>query len=572
MRSLSRTGSTRPAPRRSSRRAVAGATAWTVAAGLVVGGLVGLAPSASAGEFLSNGGFESGSLNPWSCDGSTGSVVTGHAHSGTYALAGAATAADDAQCTQTVAVSPNTTYTLSAWVNGAYVYLGVNGGTSTWSPSTGGAYQQLSVSFTTAATQTSATVFVHGWYGQGTYYADDVSLSGPGGPSPTGSPTTTPPTSAPPTTTPPTTAPPTTAPPTTAPPTTGTPTPTGSPTPGGGLPAHALVGYLHESFANGAGYLKMSDVPDSWDVIDLSFGEPDSVTSGNIHFTRCAVADCPGIESDADFKAAIAAKQAKGKKVLLSIGGANGEVQLTTTAARDNFVNSVSAIIDQWGLDGLDVDFENQSLSLNAGDTDFKNPTTPVIVNTISALQELKAKYGSKFVLTMAPETFFVQLGYQYYGSGPFNGQDPRSGAFLPVIYALRNDLTLLTVQDYNSGSIMGLDNQYHSMGGADFHIAMTDMLLSGFPVAGNTNNMFPPLLPSQVAIGMPANTYAGNGYVAPAAVDQALDCLTKGSNCGGYTLHSGPHPDLRGLMTWSINWDNYNGNEFSNNFHSYFG
>ena len=92
----------------------------------------------------------------------------------------------------------------------------------------------------------------------------------------------------------------------------------------------------------------------------------------------------------------------------------------------------------------------------------------------------------------MAPETFFVQLGYQFYGSGPCGGQDPRAGSYLPVIHALRNDLTVLHVQDYNSGPIMGLDNQYHTMGGADFHIAMTDMLLAGFPVAGNTGQRVP--------------------------------------------------------------------------------
>ncbi|MFD6236304.1 hypothetical protein ACFWO4_22900, partial [Streptomyces diastaticus] len=28
--------------------------------------------------------------------------------------------------------------------------------------------------------QTSATIYTHGWYGQGTYYADDLSLDGPG--------------------------------------------------------------------------------------------------------------------------------------------------------------------------------------------------------------------------------------------------------------------------------------------------------------------------------------------------------------------------------------------------------
>ncbi|GAA2745633.1 chitinase [Kitasatospora cinereorecta] len=543
------------------RRLIAAGTAWAVAAAGAVALSFGLASSATATEQLVNGGFESGSLGPWSCTGATGSVVTGQAHTGSYALAGAASASDSAQCSQTVTVLPNTTYTLSAYLKGSYVYLGVDGGTSTWTPGTGGAYQKLSVAFTTGASQTSATVYTHGWYGQGTYYADDVSLDGPGGsPSPSPSASTSPSASA---------SPSTSASP--SPSGSTSPSPTGPP-PGGGLPTHALVGYLHASFANGAGYTRMADVPDSWDVIDLAFGEPTSVTSGDIRFNRCSVSECPSVESDADFKAAIAAKQAQGKKVLISIGGQNGQVQLTTTAARDAFVSSVSAIIDKWGLNGLDIDFEGHSLSLNTGDTDFKNPTTPVIVNLISALKTLEAKYGPNFVLTMAPETFFVQLGYQYYGSGPWGGQDPRAGAYLPVIYALRGDLTLLHVQDYNSGSIMGLDNQYHSMGGADFHVAMTDMLLKGFPVAGNTANMFPALAPSQVAIGMPATTNAGNGYVAPAEVDKALDCLTKATNCGSYVPRSGAQPNLRGLMTWSVNWDNFGGREFSKNFDSYFG
>jgi chitinase len=364
-------------------------------------------------------------------------------------------------------------------------------------------------------------------------------------------PTTPPPTTAP-TTRPPTT-PPTTAPPTTVPPNTG-------------LPKHALIGYLHSSFANGSGYLKMADVPADWDIINLAFGEPTTATSGDIRFALCPAAECPGVESEADFIAAIRAKRAAGKKVLLSIGGANGQVQLTTTGARDKFVSSVSAIIDKYGLDGVDVDFEGHSLSLNTGDTDFKNPTTPVIVNLIAALKSLKSRYGSGFVLTMAPETFFVQLGYQYYGSGPWGGQDPRAGSYLPVIYAMRNDLTVLHVQDYNSGSIMGLDNQYHSMGGADFHVAMTDMLLAGFPVAGNTANTFPALRADQVAFGAPSSVSAGNGYVAPAAVQQAVTCLVKHSNCGGYTPRSAAAGSFRGLMTWSINWDRFYGWEFKNN------
>lgn len=336
------------------------------------------------------------------------------------------------------------------------------------------------------------------------------------------------------------------------------------------LPAHALVGYLHTSFANGSGYTRLADTPASWDIIDLAFGEPTSATSGDIRFSLCPKTECPNVETKDEFKAAIKAKQAQGKKVQISIGGQNGQVQLTTTQARDKFVSSVSAIIDEYGLDGLDIDFEGHSLSLNANDTDFKNPTTPVIVNLISAVKTLKAKYGPGFTLTMAPETFFVQLGYQHYGPGQW-GADPRAGAYLPVIHALRDDLTLLHVQDYNSGPIMGLDNQYHQMGGADFHIAMTDMLLTGFPVKGNTANVFPPLPPEKIAIGMPASVNAGNGHVSTTEVNKALDCLTKNTNCGSYRPH-GKWPTLRGLMTWSINWDRFNNWEFSKNFDSYFG
>ncbi|MEU8982739.1 glycoside hydrolase family 18 protein [Streptomyces sp. NPDC048309] len=606
---MDRSGRVRPFLR---RRLIAVCTATVLA----VPGLAALSSAARAADadLARNGGFESG-LDSWTC--TAASTVNSPVRSGGSALKATPAGSDYAQCSQTVTVKPDSQYTLSGYVRGSYVYLGASGtGTtdvSTWTQSATD-WQQLTTTFRTGASTTRVTIYTHGWYGTGTYYADDLSLVGPGvdagqppaaptglavgtvtsssvalswsgvagatgyavyrdgvkGQTATGTSATVSGLSA-----------------STAysfqvaatndageSAKSATVTATTSAGSGGGssdLPAHALVGYLHASFANGAGYTRMADVPGSWDVIDLAFGEPTSTTSGDIRFTRCPVTECPTVESDADFKAAIKAKQAAGKKVLISIGGQNGQVQLTTTAARDTFVSSVSKIIDTYGLDGLDIDFEGHSLSLDASDTNFKSPTTPVIVNLISALKTLKAKYGSKFVLSMAPETFFVQLGYQYYGTGKWGGQDPRAGAYLPVIYALRDDLTLLHVQDYNSGSIMGLDNQYHSMGGADFHIAMTDMLLTGFPVAGDANNVFPPLRPDQIAIGMPASTNAGNGYVPPTEVNKALDCLTKKTNCGSYATH-GTWPGLRGLMTWSINWDRYGSWEFQKNFDGYFG
>ncbi|UNM14554.1 carbohydrate binding domain-containing protein [Streptomyces formicae] len=111
---------------RSRLLGAAGAALTAAAAVLVAPG------SAHAANLLLNPGFEAGSLSGWSCTGGLGSVVDSPVHEGTKALAGAASSSDNAKCTQTVAVQPNTQYTLSGWVRGSYVYLGVTGGTSAW--------------------------------------------------------------------------------------------------------------------------------------------------------------------------------------------------------------------------------------------------------------------------------------------------------------------------------------------------------------------------------------------------------------------------------------------------------
>ncbi|MFF5250023.1 chitinase [Streptosporangium sp. NPDC000095] len=575
---------------------------------LALGGTTLAASPAHAANIAVNPGFESG-LTGWTCTASSGATaVSTPVHSGTRALQATPAGNDTARCQQTISVRPSSAYTLSAWVRGGYVFLGATGtgGTdpSTWASSPS-SYVQLSTSFTTGASTTSVTIYVNGWYGQGVYQADDVVLDGAAGQgqppaapagltgtgnattaslswsassgatgynvyrngTKVGAPTGTTYTDSPGAGTHSYQVSATNASGESA--RSGAVSATVTGTPPGTLPKRVLVGYLHASFANGSGYTRMADVPNAWDVINLSFGEPTSVTSGDIRFTQCPVAECPNVESEAEFIAGIRAKQALGKKVLISIGGQNGQVQLSTTAARDRFVQSVSAIIDRYGLDGLDIDFEGHSLYLDNGDTNLSAPTTPVIVNLISALKTLKARYGTRFVLTMAPETFFVQLGYQFYGPGPNGSADRRAASYLPVIHAMRNDLTLLHVQDYNSGPIMGLDNQYHTMGGHDFHVAMTDMLLAGFPIAGNPNNVFPALRQDQVAIGLPAAPFAGNGFTTVAEVQKAFDCLAKGTNCGTYRPR-GVYPNLRGLMTWSINWDRYNAFEFSRNHRAY--
>ncbi|QWF76671.1 glycosyl hydrolase family 18 protein [Amycolatopsis sp. CA-230715] len=128
---------------------------------------------ANPGGSVVNGGLETGALSPWSGE---ASVVASPAHSGAHALQLAATGSQTGEVRQNVALQPNHAYTLKAWVQGNYAYLGVSGGASasTWTSSTG--WTQLSVPFTTGASG-AVTVFAHGWYGQGAVYADDFSIT-----------------------------------------------------------------------------------------------------------------------------------------------------------------------------------------------------------------------------------------------------------------------------------------------------------------------------------------------------------------------------------------------------------
>ncbi|NUW46765.1 carbohydrate binding domain-containing protein [Nonomuraea rhodomycinica] len=151
--------------------------AVTLAAGLTA---LNAAPAAAA-NLLANPGFES-DLSGWTCSG-TAAAVSSPVHGGARALQGTPGGGDHARCGQSVSVQPGTTYRLSAWVQGAYVFLGATGAgveTSTWG-TPGAQWAQLSTSFTTPAGTTSVTVYVNGWYGQPAYLADDVVLDGPGG-------------------------------------------------------------------------------------------------------------------------------------------------------------------------------------------------------------------------------------------------------------------------------------------------------------------------------------------------------------------------------------------------------
>ncbi|MGW0757524.1 chitinase [Streptomyces sp. NPDC002814] len=549
-------------PQKRSIRLWAGALTAALALSLTGAGQA----SAADVNNAKNAGFESG-LSNWTCSANSGTTVTSPVRTGTTALKATPAGQDNARCTQTVAVKPNSTYALSAWVQGGYAYLGVTGtGTtdvSTWTPDST-SWKQLTTSFTTGASTTSVTVYTHGWYGQPAYYADDLSVYGPDGgggtdPAPTipGAPaglsvsgTTSSSVSLAWNTVAGATGYHVYRDGTKVTAVTGTSaTVTGlaastsysfqvtatnsagesvksaavtgrtTATPvGPALPKHAVTGYW-QNFNNGATVQKLADVQSQYDIIAVAFADATS-TPGAVTFNLDS-AGLGGYTVD-QFKADVRAKQAAGKKVIVSVGGERGTVAVNDAASAANFANSVYSLMQTYGFDGVDIDLEN---GLNA-------------TYMTQALRSLSSKAGSSLVITMAPQTIDMQS---------------TSNSYFQTALNIKDILTVVNMQYYNSGSMLGCDGKVYSQGSVDFLTALACIQLEGG------------LAPSQVGLGLPASTRgAGSGYVSPSVVNNALDCLARGTNCGSFKP-SRTYPDLRGAMTWSTNWDAAAGNAWSN-------
>jgi chitinase len=539
-----------------------------VLAALAVAGLT--APKALAQtNLLTNGNFATGDTSGWTCS-SGDTVVTSPVFTGSsYALAGTPTGSDDAQCSQVVSVQPNSSYTLSGEVEGDYVFIGDSGtGTSdtdNWTPGAS-SWTQLSTSFTTGAATTSVTVYVHGWYAQPTYYADALSLTGPPGSGGGGTPPSAPTGLTVTGTTSSSVSLSWTAP---SGPVTGyhvsengsqTATVTGtsdtvtglaasttytftvsaynssgtspqssqvsattSSTGGGGgpLPAHLLMGYWQD-FTNGATPLTLANVPTSYNLIAVAFGNSDS-TPGQVTFSLdSGLSSALGGYTQQQFISDIKTDQSRGQKVILSVGGQNGTISVSDATSASNFASSVDSIIQQYGFNGVDIDLENGV-----------NPTYMA-----SALEQLRNDVGSGLIITLAPQTVDTQS----------TGSD-----YLALALNIKSILTMINTQYYNSGTMNGCDGNVYAEGTENFMTALACTELQGG------------LSASQVGLGLPASSSAaGSGYVSPSLVNNALDCLAARTNCGSF-VPSTSYPDIRGVMTWSINWDASNGYNFAN-------
>jgi chitinase len=308
---------------------------------------------------------------------------------------------------------------------------------------------------------------------------------------------------------------------------------------------HELIGYWTGNGPGGT-LLRLRDVSPQWDVILVAFASVDHKAPEGTMQMHVR----PGMDL-AQMKDDIAWLKSQGKAVLISLGGGGEYFTLDRAESIPNFVDSVTQIVTEYGFDGIDLDFESPSLVLDRGDTDFRHPKTASVVNLIAALHQLREHFGPTFLLTLVPEGTQIPAGYAGYG-GQF-------GSYLPLLWGVRDILTFVDVQDYNTPPLEGLDGEAYQMGSVNYDAAMTELVLHGFPVG---RDFFPPVPANKVAVGFLVGT------ATPPLVSNAMRYIITGKAPAGvaYKLRRpGGYPGMIGAMFWTIDGDRDENYDFSN-------
>ncbi|ALD66302.1 glycosyl hydrolase family 18 protein [Spiroplasma cantharicola] len=248
-----------------------------------------------------------------------------------------------------------------------------------------------------------------------------------------------------------------------------------------------------------------------------------------------------------DMKQGIKFLQSKGKKVLISMGGATGSEMRFRSNQKNELKQTILNVVNEYGFDGLDIDWEGSCLA----DRESQQVT-------IDALKEIKDE-NPEFIITMAPEMPYLK-----------NNTEASGGSYIPFLKQLDKYYNWINPQFYNGWAFgpfvdaeekerLNLSTSYISNDEvslrAEFYYLMTKYLTTKY----SPQNDFYLIDPDRFVLGASTNEPAGRGAATEDAIKRSYKLL---SEDGIYT---------KGLMTWAINYDAYEGMIESNGQQVYF-
>jgi chitinase len=253
----------------------------------------------------------------------------------------------------------------------------------------------------------------------------------------------------------------------------------------------------------------LASVNAAYDVIYCAFALGQNTTSGTLVFTP---AD-GGIQTDASFKADVLTKQAAGKKIFLSMGGqddlATGGAgyRMNSTARVSQAVTSVQVLITAYNFDGIDVEFENGTVTTDAS-------------FWLSFVSQLKAW----------KPTLLIAVN----GAGGYTGNT----AYFKFMADLGASMDIAGPQFYDDPTITNaatlsarVTEVFAVMTGAPYNLPASKLLIGVSTEAGSTN-------------------YASAGNAA--------------GMVSTWNTQETARPTLRGMNTWDIPGDVSRGNPFA--------
>lgn len=286
-----------------------------------------------------------------------------------------------------------------------------------------------------------------------------------------------------------------------------------------------LVGYWH-NWPDAQGYklgkapfMALTDVPQAYNVVMLSFMKVNEGQTNRIPTFK------PYNSTDENFRAEVGTLNSQGRAVLLSLGGADAHIALTS-ADKDAFKKEIIRLVDTYGVDGVDIDLEQSAISAAENNTVIP-----------AALKEVKDYYkaqGKHFIISMAPEFPHLHQG------GPYS----------TYIHSLEGYYDFIAPQYYNQGGdgvwvdeinkwVAQGDNNISAADKETFLFYLTDSLVNG-------TRSFIKIPADKFVIGLPSNIdAAASGYVANSS--SVFNALARLKEVG---------EPIKGLMTWSVNWD----------------